>query len=376
MTKYRAYIKANIYPQNKEYNTNGTFAICIPEHIMYDTKQEAINSKTRWAYSFGLNNKDVVILIRHITVVDDGYGEVRDMPEFCYDYDTFVKLGGWIEYVIRDENVVTVDRINKDFNYLYSNLLADNKTQIHIEPIDMMIFECEEKNILIPTPISHIIQNNYVQSGNNNCNRPLVDESFYKALSAFEPDAIKGKSCHITEDYISVNDLHDEKTESIFYDVRMQRVVDESEWAKHCYEYTVEQKKEKKRALEKQGLLDAYNSLKLYLQSHNSLKKIYADTSKDWQAPYEIIKVDLTYGYKLTGFEILNDVVIWEITTYERVIKENDCLRGMDCCYLMFKDGITVDAAKLIDYKLFCDRDSVTDDDYEAYNKYVDISSL
>lgn len=75
---------------------------------MYDTKSEALESKTRWDYSFGLDNMNVVILIRHITVIDKSYGEVRSMPEFCYDYDTFVKLGGWIEHTTRIENVVNM----------------------------------------------------------------------------------------------------------------------------------------------------------------------------------------------------------------------------------------------------------------------------
>ena len=140
LTEYRAFIKANIYPQNKDNNTNDTFVIYIPEHIAYNTKQEAIDSETRWDYSFGLDNKDVVILIRHITVIDDGHVEVRRMPEFCYDYKTFVDLGGWIEHITRlDENVVKIDRVKKDFNCLYPNLLNDNETQIHIEPTDMMI---------------------------------------------------------------------------------------------------------------------------------------------------------------------------------------------------------------------------------------------
>lgn len=378
MTKYRMFIKAYMYPQDKTYNANESFAIHIPEHIMYDTKQEAVDSKTRWDYSFGLNDKDVVILIRHITVVDGTYGEVRNMPEFCYNYDTFIKLGGWIEYITRDENVVNIDRFNKNFNDLYPSLLDDNKTEIHIEPIDMNIYECQEiKNMRIPTPISHIIQNSYVPVGNNNCNRPLVAESFYKALTAFEPNDIKGKNCHITEDYISVNDFDNENSESILYDTRMQRVVDESEWSEYCYEYTVEQKRERKRALEKQGLLDAYNSLEMYLQSHNSIKKIDCDASKDWPAPYEIIERDLTYGYKLNGFVILEDAVVWEITTYERPIKQNDCIRGMDTCYLMFKDGITVEAARQIDYKLMCDRNSLSESDYETYsNEYMDISDI
>lgn len=379
MIKYRAFIKANIYPQDKAYNfnLNDTFSIYIPEHITYDTKQKVVDSKTRWDYSFGLNNKDVVILIRHITVVDDTYGEIRSMPEFCYDYDTFVKLGGWMEYVTRDENVVNIDRVYKNFNCLYPNLLNDNKKQIHIEPIDMKVYECQEtKNIRIPTPVNHIIQNSYVPVGNNNCNRPLVDESFFKALFAFEADDIKGKNCHITEDYISVNDFNNGNSKSIFYDVRMQSVVDEDEWTKHCYEYTVGQKRKRKMALEKQGLLDAYNALEMYLQSHNSIRKIDCDTSKDYPAPYEIIERDLAYGYKLNGFVILEDAVVWEITTYERPIKQNDCIRGMDTCYLMFKDGIIVEAAKQIEYKLMCDRNNILEDDYEAYNnEYIDISS-
>lgn len=376
MTKYRMFIKANIYPQDKIYNTNESFVINIPEHIMYDTEQGVLNSKTRWDYSFGLNDKDVVILIRHITVIDGEYGEVRNMPEFYYDYDTFVKLGGWVEYIKKNKNTVKIDRVDKNFNDLYSSLLNDNKTEVHIEPIDVEIYECQEiNNILIPAPISYIIQNSYVPVGNNNCNRNLVDESFYKALSAFKPDDIKGKKCAITEDYISVYDFNNENSESLFYDNRMQSVVDESEWTKYCYEYTVEQKKERKKALEKQGLLVAFNSLKMYLQSHNSIRKIEieCDESNDWQVTYKIVKKDLTYGYKLTGFTILEDAVLWEITTYERPIKQNDCIRYMDICYLMFKDGITVEATRRIDYKLMCDRNSLSKGDFERYsNEYME----
>ena len=260
---------------------------------------------------------------------------------------------------------------------MYANLLNDIKTQIHIKSTDITIFECNKKDIQIPIPINHIVQNSYVPSGNYNCNRPLVDDSFYKALSAFEPDDIKGKNCHIAEDYISLNDFNNENSGSIYYDVRMQRVVDETEWTKHCYEYTVEQKRERKRALEKQGLLDAYNSLEMYLQSHNSIRKIECDASKDWQAPYEIIEKDLTYGYKLSGFEMLEDAIVWEITTYERPIKQNDCIRGMDICYLMFKDGKTIEVVRQIDYKLMCGRNGVSEDNYETYrNQYIDISSI
>ena len=68
---------------------------------------------------------NVVILIRHITIIDKNYGEVRSMPEFCYDYDTFVKLGGWIEHTTRVENVVNIARMHKDFNCLYSGLLKN-----------------------------------------------------------------------------------------------------------------------------------------------------------------------------------------------------------------------------------------------------------
>ena len=60
----------------------------------------------------------------------------------------------------------------------------------------------------------------------------------------------------------------------------------------------------------------------MYLQNHNSIRKIDCDMSEDWQAAYKIIEKDLTYGYKLTGFKILGDAVLWEITTYERPIKK------------------------------------------------------
>ena len=46
MAKYRAFIKANIYPQNEDCNENNAFVIHIPEHILYDTEQKALDSKT------------------------------------------------------------------------------------------------------------------------------------------------------------------------------------------------------------------------------------------------------------------------------------------------------------------------------------------
>lgn len=376
MAKFRAFIKADIQPQSADYNSDGTFTIHIPEHISYDTKQEALDSRTRWDYSFGLNNGDVVILIRHMTIIDDGYVEIRNMPEFYYDYDTFIKLGGWIEHITGNENVINIDRISEKFNSLYSDLLNDVNEQIHIEPTDMRILECNKKDIRIPTPVNNIIQNNYIPAGNNNCNRPLADESFYKALAAFKPHDIKGKQCHITKNFVSVNDFNSENDESLLFDARMQKVVNESEWSKHCYEYTVEQKREKKRALEKQGLLDAYNSLEMYLQSHNTIRKIECDASKNWPAPYEIVERDLAYGYKLTGFEILEDAVVWEITTYERPIKQNDCIRGMDTCHLMFKDGITVEVASERDYELMCGRNGILEGTCETNSKYIDISDI
>ena len=155
----------------------------------------------------------------------------------------------------------------------------------------------------------------------------------------------------------------------------MQKVVNIDEWMKHCYDYTVEQKRKRKRALEKHGLLNAFNSLETYLQSHNTIRKIGCDNSKDWPVPYEIIECNLAYGYKLTGFEILENAVIWEITSYERPIKQNDCIRGIDNYYLMFTNGIIIEVAKRIDYEMLCN--NILEDNYESYSdKYVKISDI
>lgn len=372
MTKYRVFTQAYIYPKNMVYNADETFTIHIPEHVTYDSKQEAETSNTRWDYSFGLNNKDVVILIRHITVIDNTYEEIRSMPEFYYDYNTFIKLGGWIEHITKTENAINIDRIHENFTDLFPNLLSDNKVQIHIEPIDVKTCKCQETiDIHIPVPVSYIIQNNYVPVGNNNCNRPLVDDSFYRALSAFEQGDLKSKNCYIAEDYISVHDFDNENSEELFYDSRIQRVVGTSEWMEHCYEYTVEQKRKRKNALEKHGLLDAFNSLKMYLKSHNSIRTICYGMNEELQ----IIEKDLTYGYKLTGFEIQKNIVIWVITTYERPIKQNDCIRGLDDCYLMFKEGITVEAARKIDYQMMHNTNNIPENDYYN-NGYIDISNI
>ena len=56
---------------------------------------------------------------------------------------------------------------------------------------------------------------------------------------------------------------------------------------------------------------------------------------------------------------------------------KNDCIRGMDICYLMFKDGITVEVTRKIDYKMMCDRNSLSEVDYETYsNEYMNISDI
>ena len=55
-----------------------------------------------------------------------------------------------------------------------------------------------------------------ITTGNYNCNRSLVNESFFKALDAFIPNDIKGKTCYIDDDYIHADNL--------FYDNRIQKV--------------------------------------------------------------------------------------------------------------------------------------------------------
>lgn len=43
----------------------------------------------------------------------------------------------------------------------------------------------------------------------------------------------------------------------------------------------------------------------------------------------------------------------------------------------MFKDGITVEVTRKIDYKMMCDRNSLSEVDYETYsNEYMNISDI
>lgn len=345
MEKYKAFSVSNIHPQDNSYNANKSVVMHIPEPVSYDTRERALNSEIRWDYSFGIEQNEVVILIRHITIIDAQYRKIRSMPEYYYDYKTFVKLGGWIDCITKKENVVNTVRLNKDFNCLYPNLLHDTKLEIHINPSGIKTYKCSNDDIQIPMPIHNIVQN-YIPKGNYNCGRPLVDNSFFKALSAFDTADINGKTCHITKDYVSVDDFNSENSKSLIYDNRMQKVVNEKEWENCCYDYTITQEREKIRALKKQGLLDAYNSLEAYLNNCHSLRAIDGIINQDGFFQNKIIERDLTYGYKLTGFELLQDAVIWHITTYERPIKQNDCIRGMDDCYLMFKNGIITEVAR------------------------------
>lgn len=225
--------------------------------------------------------------------------------------------------------------------------------------------------------MEHSISTNKNPVRNCNCNRPLVAEFFYNALAAFDPNDIKGKTCNIADDYVSVYDSDSENLEGLIYDNRMQRVLSENEWGEHALEYGMEQDREREKTLKKHGLLDAYISLKSYLENHNNIKRINRDANKDCPAPYEIIERDLTYGYELSGFEILEDSIVWVITTYERPIKQNDCIRGEDDCYLMFKDGVIVEAELLERYELMCDINGLPKSNYEKYSsKYINISDI
>lgn len=356
MKLYRAFTVATFQPYKDECkrNCNKSYKIYIPEHITYNSEQEALSSNTRWDYSFGVNDNDVVIMVRHITVIDNNYVEIREMPEYCYDFDTFIALGGWIECIIREENVVDINRIHDDFNHMFPQLLTDQTMdQIHLDETDLQVLESENVgNIRVPCPVSYISRHNLASAGNNNCNRPLVCGAFFEALNNFEKDLLEGKSCSITEDYVSTLSSDANDPEDFIYDARMKKVVNEAQWMKECYNFTVKKKQEQKRALEKHGILDAYNSLETYLQNHHSIRQIHCDFSKEYNSPYKIIERSLIYGYKLSGFTIFKKKVIWEITVYERAIKENDCIRGMDVCFLKYCNGVTKEAVRRTDYML------------------------
>lgn len=374
-TKYRGFIKASISPEDIKNTEENIIVIYIPEPITYDSKSDLFNSNTRWDCSFGIEKEEVVILLRHITVIDKDYAEVRKIPEFCYDYDTFKKLSGRIEIIAKKRDIegqlseVEINEYDSEngFNGLYPSLLVgDKNAQINITPFpELLAKKCTDEYIKIPTPFRHIISNS-VSTGNYNCNRPLVDDSFFEALAYIDAGKLENEYCHITKDYVSLNNT--------MYDSRIKRVLSDDEWSKICFNYTVKEKQNKKRALEKHNLLDAYNALENFLQSHDCIRKIYQDASKDWQAPHKIIKADLKYGYKLDGFIQLKDSVIWRISAYERAIKENTYLCGRDEYLLMYKNGEIVEVVTELDYRLYKGEHNLSDDEYERYSEnYVKI---
>lgn len=217
---------------------------------------------------------------------------------------------------------------------------------------------------------------NHTGAGNNNCNRDFVDESFYNALAAFGTNKILNKFCHIDSDYVTVDILKHDTPTSVFYDNRAKRIMNEPAWEKKCWKYTVKQMKKREKALKRQGLFFAFNSLKRYLESHTTLKQIVLDENNGVFTP-KIIKKELKYGYKLDGFEKRDDVVIWRIVTYERPVKQNDVVRGIDNCYLATRGEITVEVANRIDYELINGNRDFSDDEYKTYIKeYVDISNI
>lgn len=381
---YRALVKTTVKCKNIQRNStdaDNTIILYIPEPITYNSEYSLLNSDTRWDYSFGVNEDNVVIMIRHVAIIDDDYAEIRKMPEYCYDYETFVSLGGWMEYgtVSQVANEIS-PIIDKDFDYLFPELLNKDKNEdIHIiidSAADLLVTECTGQEYLdIPVPVNYIVQNFVPSSGNNNCNRPLVDESFFEALSAFDTGVLKDKSCYITEDYVSTYN-NSEISETLMYDTRIHKILSEKKWSDYCYKWTIKKKKERIRALEKHGLLEAYDSLKCFLQNHHHIRRIAQDVSVDCQTPYEIVEVDLRFGYKLTGFKIIEKGVLWKITTYERPIKENDCIRGMDDCYLMYTNDKTIEVASELDYRWYKGESHFTEQEYELYsNTYVEIAS-
>lgn len=356
MIKYRAFIATNIYLPDSDGEQMQTFVIHIPEPVSYDTEQEALDSKIRWDCFFCIKEDDVAILIHRLTTLEADCYEIDPVPEFCYDYDTFVKLGGWIEQINDDHT----DKITTDFGFLCNRLLEG---LLYAEPTGRIVIECGELPWRIPTP-DFLWENPQTSD-------TFADNSFYEALSVLEPGMLKGRICNIGDGYLSIYASDDDTLEDLIYDVRTQKVMRESEWERFCHGYLTKQQRKRKQALEKHGLLTAYTSLRAYLQSHDHIRQIYAEMTNDGDIRHKLIERDLSYGYKLTGFELMEDSVIWKVTTYERSIKENDYIRAMDTCYLMFRDGVTTEAVIQLEYQWLIGEDVEDSEEYINYmNQY------
>lgn len=389
MIKYRYIMCGMFIPTDGE-----VYEIEIPSPFAYDSKEDCMKDEC-FGYRFLLLDErkgpEIVIYEKEdfypIEDNDNEYLAVQLTGNGIsfYSFDEFISSGGRIRMLrpeaknnscFQTEDFIETD---KTFIDVFPNIEPDKLYYIDSESYFIEEIDIDKTN----TNSENVLEYNNKETSkdilvkNNNLNQPLADESLYKALAAFDVNTLQGKDCYITKDYVSVMDFNDEYADDIIYDMIMQSVISENEWVKNCYEYTIKQEKERKAALEKQGLFDAYIYLEKYLREHNSIRQICWDENEKWPVPYKIVKKDLTYGYKLTGFKILEDAVIWMITTYERAIKQNDCIRGLDACYLMYKNGMIMEAISKIDYKLLCENNNMVEDmSSEEENEYIAISDI
>lgn len=102
---------------------------------------------------------------------------------------------------------------------------CDNWEEVIAYATPVMIVDMVDKNKDVEDELKETkMKHKKITTGNYNCNRSLVNESFFKALDAFIPNDIKGKTCYIDDDYIYADNL--------FYDNRIQKVISEDEWEK------------------------------------------------------------------------------------------------------------------------------------------------
>lgn len=176
---------------------------------------------------------------------------------------------------------------------------------------------------------------------NQNMSQKITEDVFFESLKEIINSDCNPSRIHVSinGEYVSIENAGDKVTNRMMYDGTAKKLMSEKEWFDTAYKYNLNKDKEIRCILQKMGILFAYNSIEQWLLTHEKIKTM-SFVEKNGDLFKEVCYRDLKYGCKLRGVIFMGDQTVWEITVFDRAIKENDIVKNMDTVHLMFDRSV------------------------------------
>lgn len=188
--------------------------------------------------------------------------------------------------------------------------------------------------------------------------RMPVYNTFFSALKKAHEQGMDIEEIHVNNnEYCSLYSRKGGRKRSYIYDIFTDRVRREEVWRKDCAANHAGLEKENLDVLASHGIRDAYLAAMQWLTSGKTIRTLNMRTYP-CPDPFFIEERNLEYGCVITGFSKEKKGIVWRITLFDRAVKENDCIRGMDTAYLLYDGKIHEAVMKNEKFELLEDRDT------------------